>query len=368
MLKVLFISHFREDSGVGQAARDLILTMDSVGIDVVPRALKLNDNQPEIPERILELEEKSSVGCDYCVQFLLPHHLKYDGSFKKCVALVDYECWNFQDSGWPYMMNMFDEVWVPSEDGVEQTSESGVTQQIKVVPHAVDLKKFEQEYKPILGGDFIFYFIGDANIRKNLKALITAFHSEFDITEKVNLVIKTSKWGMTQEQCMEHIQGYIKEVKNKLKLYGSPEAYKSEIIITSKLSNEQLMGLHKSCNCFVMPSYGEAFCLPLADALGMGNPAICTNVGGMKDLVDSSCGWRIPFQLEPVNSMIDSFPDLYTAREQWASVDILELRNAMRKAFSTPPESWDEMRKAAKEKIKNFSYEAVGNLIRSQLE
>ena len=55
-MKVLYIGCYREGTGWGQAAIDYILAMDSVGIDVVPRAVKLNNNQPELPQRILELE------------------------------------------------------------------------------------------------------------------------------------------------------------------------------------------------------------------------------------------------------------------------------------------------------------------------
>ncbi len=41
-MKVLYIGCYRDHTGWGQAAIDYILAMDSVGIDVVCRPLKLN--------------------------------------------------------------------------------------------------------------------------------------------------------------------------------------------------------------------------------------------------------------------------------------------------------------------------------------
>ena len=41
--------------------------------DVVCRPIKLNNFQGEIPDRIVELEGKSVVGCEVCIQNVLPH-------------------------------------------------------------------------------------------------------------------------------------------------------------------------------------------------------------------------------------------------------------------------------------------------------
>ena len=118
-MKILFVSHLRESTGNGQASRDLVLAMDSVGLDVVPRTVKLGTPTPENHSRILELESKSSQNCDVCLQFLLQHQMRYDRtSFKKCIAYFDYEFWQFQTSSWPYLLEQFDEVWVPNNDAV----------------------------------------------------------------------------------------------------------------------------------------------------------------------------------------------------------------------------------------------------------
>ena len=80
-MKVLFIGCYRDGTGWGQAAIDYILSMDHVGLDVVCRPLKLNQNNYEIPERVAELEKKPMRGANICIQNVLPHYLDYNGYF-----------------------------------------------------------------------------------------------------------------------------------------------------------------------------------------------------------------------------------------------------------------------------------------------
>jgi hypothetical protein len=89
-MKVLYIGVYRDMTGWGQAARDYILSLDAVGIDVVPRAIKLDNSKPEIPDRIKELEQKNSAGCDIVIQHLLPDMMQYHGGFAKKHSIIFY--------------------------------------------------------------------------------------------------------------------------------------------------------------------------------------------------------------------------------------------------------------------------------------
>ena len=44
-MKVLYVGCYRDGTGWGKAAENYILAMDAVGIDVVPRSVKLNETQ-----------------------------------------------------------------------------------------------------------------------------------------------------------------------------------------------------------------------------------------------------------------------------------------------------------------------------------
>ena len=92
---------------------------------------------------------------------------------------------------------------------------------------------------------FNFAFIGEFIERKNLQALIRAFHLEFDFQEPVNLLIKTSKVELPQ------IQDYIKHVKSGLKIRSR---YREEIIIAGRLEEKDYVSVLGQCHSFVMPA------------------------------------------------------------------------------------------------------------------
>ena len=90
-MKVLFIGVYKDGTGWGNAAQHYILALDAAGVDVVPRAIKLNNRNAEVPQRILQLEKKSSKGCTHVIQNVLPHHMEYSGDFEKNIGTLNME-------------------------------------------------------------------------------------------------------------------------------------------------------------------------------------------------------------------------------------------------------------------------------------
>ena len=216
-MKVLYIGCYRDGTGWGQAAIDYILSLDAAGIDVVPRPIKLNDRQINLPKRISELEQKDSSGANICIQHTLPHLMEFSSEFDKNIALYATETSNFIDSDWSRKINMMDEAWVINNQMVESSKASGVRIPIKVVPHATDFQKFAQGHKkiefPSAKGNFVFYTVADLNKRKNIEAFIKAFHMEFEPNEPVSILIKTSKHGQTPEETALE----VRDISNKIK-------------------------------------------------------------------------------------------------------------------------------------------------------
>ena len=369
-MKVLYIGHFRESSGWGQAARDYLAAMDSVGIDVVPRTVKLGLPSPSMSNRFLELEKKTIEGCTICIQHVLPHLLDYNSSYKN-IALFATETDSFKYSKWPSKINTMDEAWVINQDMIQTCINSGIKIPIKVVNHTRPLKIYNKEYPKLniepLKDTFSFYFIGDLIRRKNLTALVRAFHTEFGRNEPVSLVIKTSKFGASSQECTKIVMDMINKIKANLKLYKNLHDYKSEVIITDSLSENQIYQLHNTCDCMVVPSYGEAWCLPAHDALGFGNPVIGTNTGGLKDLIRSgSNGLLVDAAKDDVFGITDTFDDIFTAKEKWDVINTKELRRYMRNIYSMKG-LYNILSQNAKKSVEQFSYEKIGNRIKELL-
>ena len=377
-MKVLYIGHYREGTGWGVAATNYILAMDSVGINVVPRAVKLNDIQVQLPPRLLELENEDSTGCDVCIQHVLPHLMDFNPRFKKNIALYATETSNFRSSTWPRRINTMDEAWVINNQMVTASLNSGVTIPIKVIPHASNFEKFAQRHKkinlPIPDGNFIFYSICEFDKRKNLEAFITAFHLEFERNDSVSILIKTNKHGLSPDQCAQEVQNLCNRIKTELKLYPSSNDYKEDFIITDYLSDIDLERIHQSCHCFVMPSYGEAWCIPAFDAMGFGKTPICTNVGGMTDFIDDG-GVLVEGRLEPVKGALDTLSDLFTGKEEWISINVQALRLEMRRMYESyklgaddpQPDSYFHISSRGLNNAIKYSYENIGKRIEEAL-
>jgi glycosyltransferase involved in cell wall biosynthesis len=263
-----------------------------------------------------------------------------------------------------------DEVWAINNDMRTACINSGVKRPVGVVPHAVDTTKFERSYKPLdipdVRGSFVFYFVGECIIRKNLIALLKAFHTEFAPWEPVSLVIKTGLPGVSPQEVGQLISEMCRNVKYNLKLYP-PEKYHREVIITERLAEEDLMRLHVACDCFVNASHGEAACLSLYDALGVGNPVITTAYGGPGEIVTRASGWLVPYRMEPCFAAVQgALPELYSARENWASPNPIKLQEAMREAFENRELFLSKCEHAITVPY-TYSYKAVGEHIKELL-
>jgi len=370
-MKVLVIGVYRDNSGWSKACIDMVLAMDAVGIDVVTRPLRFNNAHADIPQRITELENKSSKNCDICIQHIFPHLMVYNGKMKN-IGLYASETTSIKYTGWPDRLNMMDDVFVFTQQMQDCAIDSGVTKPIHIIPQPCNIKKFEQSY-PLHSfiearrhGDFLFYTIADFNRRKNLTSLLKAFHLEFHRNEPVNLVLKISTFASSGMNSYD-IDNWCKEIKDGLKLYKNKNDYKNEIILdTSYISDTDIASIHKSCDVFISTSYGEGWCIPCFDAMGFGKTPIATNWSAYKDYLDNDCGWLVNYNLEPVFGMQIHPVEMYYGHEEWAQISISHLRKCMREAYENK-KLREEKSENGIEKIYQFSYENIGHQIEQVL-
>lgn len=371
-MKVLYVGYYKEGTGWARAAQEYILALDAVGINVVPRCIKLNSAIPEIPARIVELEKKSDKDCDIVIQHLLPYHMEYNGNFKKCIGIYESETTNFKDSGWTNRLNLMDELWVPNRQMLSTKNENHLTPPIYVVNHATDIDKYTQSYNkldiPNIDGKFAFYFIGEANRRKNITALLRAFHTEFASNENVALVIKSSIPGQPISAVNQHLTEICTTIKRGLKIYKDIGDYSKEIIISEYLTDLQMMQLHATCDCFVCPSYGEAWCYPAFDAMAMGKPVISNKCMGMLDyIINGETGLLVENHLEPTFAALDTFENLFTSNECWYSVDILDLQHRMRQIYEDKT-LYNTLSVNGIDKATEFSHKNIGARMKKLLD
>ena len=142
-----------------------------------------------------------------------------------------------------------------------------------------------------------------------------------------------------------------------MKLYGDNLSYyKDEIIITDRLSENDLYFLHQNSQAFITTSFGEGFLIPAFDAFGFRKPIVY--VGDSYDYLGNS---SIPFIKDFAYNQIDNLSDLYTGNHLCNHSSIKNISEEMKRIYLNYN---DEVKKAADKisNIENFSYEKIGNM------
>lgn len=365
-MKILFISPYRDGSGWSRAGIDYIKALNTTGLDIVIRPLKLNNYSSKLDDELIKLESKSTVGTTVCIQHALPNYMEYKPGMLN-IGLFVTETDSAPFTNWVRKLNLMDVVWVVNNDMIEWCKNNGVTKPVHLIPHACDVSKYNKIYPKFdlpNDGKFTFYFIGELTRRKNITALLRAFHIEFSYNEPVSLVLKVNKSGMNSKDVYKEISMMCEKNKHGLRLYKDVNRYHKELIIPEYLSEEEINGLHQACDCFVMPSFGEAWSYPAFDAMGFGKTPICTNIGGMKDFIDKG-GFLINGNMEPVVGCDEVVPRLNIAHENWYNIDVNLLRKAMRFIYQfSEHDMVNSVREYGKADVLKYSYENIGKVMK----
>jgi len=335
-MKVLYIGHYKEDSGWSRAAINNILALDAAGVNVVCRDIKLTDKPFTLPNRILELEKKDVVGVSHCIQNVLPHHFMSVGCFKKNVAYHFSESIATTKNLWHLHLEMADEVWVTNTE-LGNHVRRVLSNPVKVIHQAVDTSVYSKKYKRIDFGlsehDFKFYFIGDLNDRKNLKSILRCYYRSFNANDSTLLIIKVKKHGVTDQGLESYCRKLCDDIQKEMRIYADLNKYAAVKFITSNTDDDFIYSLHQHCDCFVGASHGEAWSLPAFDAMCFGSTPICSHEGGPKEFIDPkdrNTGTLIRGQYAICNEQNGAFPHLFTGSDLWFNPSEEEICVAMK--------------------------------------
>lgn len=355
MSNILFVGPVSLADGWGQAAREYVRALRTTCHNVKVKPVFLGGPPMRLEDmQINELMYGEYDHYDAVIQNCMPHLFKYDKRFGKNIGLFPVETSGWENN-WPATIRLMDEIWTTSEYSRSCILNSAKNcPPVYVIEIPTDLQKYKKEYPKIPSSfipkkNFVFYFIGEDIERKNLDLLIRAFHCEFDKSEKVSLVIKTNRNGIDSETLRQHLAERISAIKNTLSIYGSEEDYHNEIVITERLNEEQVLGIHQSCDCFVMPSSGEGWSIPAIDAAGFGNWVVMSDTGcyNWADLIVRTRPTRVFTKDKPL-------ADLFASCETWLEVNQINLQNCMREAFESKAAT------LAKRSVAELSYQLIG--------
>ncbi len=208
------------------------------------------------------------------------------------VMLQPWEYGSIPEAWLPYLLESVDEVWTPSTYSKAAFTRAGVPdERVVVVPNGVDVEIFRPDgpsYPLGTHRSFRFLFVGSAIHRKGMDAALLAYAAGFGNATNTCLVVKatgvqTFYQGVSARELVETIRARAPGIEVEL--------------VEDDLTEVQMAALYRACDVLVAPYRGEAFCMPIAEAMASGLPTIVTGFGAALDYCDDETSYLVPASL-----------------------------------------------------------------------
>ena len=246
--------------------------------------------------------------------------------------------------GWADRLSGMDEVWVPSGWGADIFEAAlGSRTPIQTVGEAVDTNFFKPADVPRpASGRYEFLSIFKFEKRKGYDVLLEAYFEEFTADEDVALTVLVS--------------GYHGDGRADFEAYLESLPYspsRPALKIIQDFPQDLMPSLYQGSDCFVLPTRGEGWGRPFAEALSCGIPVIATNFGGQSEFLTSDNSWILqPDGLEEVGE--GAFRD-----HKWAKLSSDKLRGLMREAFEGRAEGRRKGERGRRDMVRDWGGDAV---------
>lgn len=366
-MNLKYTGALKDYSGYGEAGRHDVGALLKVGVEVVTEMPTYTLENAEFGWLGEECARRQNSPFSYDIKILhvTPNvYPKYIEQGKYHIGRVIWETDKLPEE-FARNAQLMDEIWTASEFNKRAIEKAGVTKPIYVIQEAINNSEDLVTVAPYLipnSSDFKFYSMFEWTERKNPRALLEAYWREFENTEGVSLTIKTYIDNFRPEKKRE-IDDYVASIKSRLGL----KKYAPVYLYKELMDRHQIYRFHKTFDCFVSTHRGEGWGIPQTEAMLMGKPIISTNCGGVHEfLKDQEDSLLLDYKLVPLqgNSRNQMW---YTQDQNWAEVDIQQVRQKMRYAFDNQTQMERMGEKARQTVIKNFDFEAVGNIMMERL-
>jgi glycosyltransferase involved in cell wall biosynthesis len=190
---------------------------------------------------------------------------------------------------------------------------------------------------------FTFLFLSTNTFRKNPESLLEAFSIAFPgniySSNDVKLIMASTPpfaWNQLQYKYKDDDR-IIFDYRSRTDL--------------------ELRKMYHDSDCFVLPTRGEGFGLPILEALGTGLPIITTDFGGIWDFCNPDLCYLVR-----LSHMVQAHSPLSIEernRGMLAQIDIIHLSERMKHVFLHQEEAKEKGKAGALEVKKNWSWKTV---------
>jgi glycosyltransferase involved in cell wall biosynthesis len=350
-------------SGYAQHNRAMLFELNKLGWNI-----KLVPSENHIPagligkDILLKMVNNETVKKEdsICLNLIPPPALM----FKSCYTILftTMESRTVHE-GFMTRSKQYDEVIVPCWDNFISLSKAGYpSKKLSVCPEGVYseyLNPFTQPHPKYYSDKFTFFFHGDWSFRKGIDILIRAYAQAFNENDNVRLLMLTHYQGNDKSVSQDRIPA---ELRGLCKQYGIAKLPRIDFIF-DYIPDDELPSVYNCTDVYACPTRGEAWCLPVIQAMSCARPAIYTDWGGQTDFCNKGNGW--PCKLEKFDIMDDKcnlVVDFYKGQE-FAFCDVNQFAKLMRYTYDNKEEVKKKGTQARKDCIKKWSWENAGKII-----
>jgi hypothetical protein len=270
---------------------------------------------------------------------------------------------------WVDSANQMDEIWVPSNFNVETFRNSGVKVPIHNIPLGIDPDFFNPKIKSFKQTDkFIFLSVFEWGERKSPRTLLRSFSQTFKKTEDVTLVCKIINNDLTLN-ILEEISKMELPTEHPpiIFIYNQPVRWQCNnisVVYNREIPDYEMGALYRSANCFVLPTRGEGWGMPILEAMACGLPVIATNWSAQTEFMNDKNSYLLR-----TRALIDAKAKCpYYKNFQWADPDEEHLQYLMRYVYEHKTEAQEKGLIASEEVLKNWTWDNSANCIIKRLE
>jgi len=205
---------------------------------------------------------------------------------------------------WVLKCNNMDGVFVPSYFNLSSFVKSGVKVPIRTVPLGIDYSLYDREQEPLYSKDIIktklnFIIVGQwtPSDRKNIEKTLRLFFSIFKNDRDVGLIMKVHGTGAGTMDRMAVTEA-IQLIRSKMgfKENEGPQIY----LVHGALPPKDMARLYKNADVFILPSYGEAWGMPIMEAAVSGLPIITTGGTGAEMFLNPDSSLMLSYKADAV--------------------------------------------------------------------
>ncbi len=246
---------------------------------------------------------------------------------------------------WVKQCNQMNEIWVPSNFNKSTFAAAGVKAPIYIMPFGIDVDHFNPKiYAKRISPKFTFLSVFEWSERKGQELLFKAFKEEFKNSKDVILIIKVFN--------PDHRNNIELELAN---LNIKADDDNIIVLLNADIPYYQLGSLYRGVDCFVLPTRGEGWGMPIMEAMTCGIPAIATNWSAQCDFMNEENSYLIKVKkLIPAITKSPYYKDL-----NWAEPDYEHLKYLLRYVYEHREEAKQKAIKASNMIIEKYSWDNI---------